>query len=85
MARRYGNASHPKLGISATAQITVYDAGTLDLATLTDNDDVALPNPFTSESNGDYVYNTTAGCYDEAIVSASVSFFLRNVLLKECE
>ncbi len=84
MARRYGNASHPKLGISATAQITVYDVGTLTLATLTDNDDVSLPNPFTSEFNGDYVYNTTAGCYDEAIVAPLWSISIRNVLLKEC-
>ena len=83
MARRYGNASHPKLGISAQALVTVYEAGTLTLASITDGSGSPL-NPLTTSADGDYIYDAAEGCYDELIVATSWSLTIRNVSIRSC-
>jgi len=47
--------------------VAVYVVDTQTLATLTDLDDVSLPNPLTTDANGDYSYKTDTGLYDEFI------------------
>jgi len=54
----------------AGLSIAVYVVDTQTLATLTDLDDVSLPNPLTTDANGDYSYKTDTGLYDEFISNA---------------
>lgn len=54
------------------ASVTVYLTGTLTLATLTDDDDVALANPVTTDADGVFEFNVDPGAYDIKVTKAGI-------------
>lgn len=61
--------------------VTVYQTGTLTLASLFEDDDsTSIPNPFISSTDGTYEFNVAAGSYDIAVqVDPFTIIFDRNV------
>lgn len=80
------NTTNAPLGLAPGATVTVYNAGTLGLASLSTNVNGTIPlgNPFVADVNGFYAYyvNPVAGNVDEQLSGGGITapYTLVNVL-----